>query len=60
MLAGIWEVLVISTPDDIGNYEKLLGDVVVLDKLTCAGNPENIAGLAPERVELVVGDMGWF
>ena len=32
-------------------------DVVVLDKLTYAGNPENIAGLPPERVELVVGDI---
>ena len=32
-------------------------DIVVLDKLTYAGNPENIAGLPPERVELVVGDI---
>ena len=31
--------------------------VTVLDKLTYAGNPENIAGLDPERVELVVGDV---
>ncbi|MDN0063281.1 dTDP-glucose 4,6-dehydratase [Collinsella ihumii] len=31
--------------------------VTVLDKLTYAGNPENIAGLDPERVELVVGDI---
>ena len=26
MLAGIREVLVISTPEDIGSYERLLGD----------------------------------
>ena len=31
--------------------------VTVVDKLTYAGNPENIAGLDPERVELVVGDI---
>ena len=31
--------------------------VTVLDKLTYAGNPANIAGLPPERVELVVGDV---
>lgn len=31
--------------------------VTVLDKLTYAGNPSNIAGLPPERVELVVGDV---
>lgn len=31
--------------------------VTVLDKLTYAGNPENIAGLPANRVELVVGDI---
>ena len=31
--------------------------VTVLDKLTYAGNPENVAGLPAERVELVVGDI---
>ena len=29
----------------------------MLDKLTYAGNPENIAGLPEDRVELVVGDI---
>ncbi len=31
--------------------------VTVLDKLTYAGNPENISGLPSDRVELVVGDI---
>ena len=31
--------------------------VTVLDRLTYAGNPENIAGLPADRVELVVGDV---
>ena len=31
--------------------------VTVLDKLTYAGNPENITGLPSDRVELVVGDI---
>ena len=31
--------------------------VTVLDKLTYAGNPANIAGLPGDRVELVVGDV---
>ena len=31
--------------------------VTVLDRLTYAGNPENIAGLPSDRVELVVGDI---
>ena len=31
--------------------------VTVLDKLTYAGNPENIAGLPADRVELFVGDI---
>lgn len=31
--------------------------VTVLDKLTYAGNPENIAGLPSDRVHLVVGDI---
>ena len=31
--------------------------VIVLDKLTYAGNRENVAGLPADRVELVVGDI---
>ena len=31
--------------------------ITVLDKLTYAGNPENIAGLPESQVELVVGDI---
>ena len=31
--------------------------VTVLDRLTYAGNPENLAGLPADRVELVVGDI---
>ena len=31
--------------------------VTVLDKLTYAGNKENLAGLPEDRVELVVGDI---
>ncbi|WP_172136133.1 dTDP-glucose 4,6-dehydratase [Adlercreutzia sp. ZJ473] len=32
-------------------------NVIVLDKLTYAGNPKNIEGLPTDRVELVVGDI---
>ena len=32
-------------------------DVTVLDKLTYAGNPENLAGLTESRCRLVVGDI---
>ena len=31
--------------------------ITVLDKLTYAGNKENLAGLPADRVELVVGDI---
>lgn len=30
---------------------------IVLDKLTYAGNPKNLAGLAPDQCELVIGDI---
>ncbi len=39
----------------VDNYPNV--HVTVLDKLTYAGNPENIAGLPDDRVELVVGDI---
>jgi dTDP-glucose 4,6-dehydratase len=40
-------------------WVKEIGEKIVnLDKLTYAGNPENLAGLAPERYELVQGDIG--
>ncbi|MDO1605231.1 dTDP-glucose 4,6-dehydratase [Lactobacillus sp. YT155] len=32
-------------------------NIMVLDKLTYAGNKENLAGLNPEKVKLVVGDI---
>ena len=31
--------------------------ITVLDKLTYAGNKENLAGLPADRVELVIGDI---
>ena len=39
----------------VGNHPSV--HVTVLDKLTYAGNPDNIAGLPADRVELVVGDI---
>lgn len=39
----------------VGNVPNV--NVVVLDKLTYAGNPENVAGLPSSRVQLVVGDI---
>ena len=39
----------------VGNHPG--AHVTVLDKLTYAGNPDNIAGLPADRVELVVGDV---
>ena len=34
-----------------------VGHIVVLDKLTYAGNPANLEGLSKDKVELVVGDI---
>lgn len=39
----------------VNNHPKV--HVTVLDKLTYAGNKENLAGLPSDRVELVVGDI---
>lgn len=39
----------------VNNYPEV--HVTVLDKLTYAGNKENIAGLPEDRVELVIGDI---
>ena len=40
----------------VGNHPEV-EHIYVLDKLTYAGNPENLAGLPEDRVELVVGDI---
>lgn len=46
MLAGIREILLISTPEDIGNYQKLLGDGVRLGLSICYCMQEKPNGLA--------------
>ncbi|MBQ2769869.1 MAG: NTP transferase domain-containing protein, partial [Clostridia bacterium] len=46
MLAGIREVLVISTPEDTPNYEKLLGDGKRLGMKICYKVQESPRGLA--------------
>src|SRR5690349_15578986 len=67
MLAGIRDILLISTPEDLPNYEKLLGDGSEFGiSLTYAVQP-NPGGLAQafligrefvgsERVSLILGD----
>ncbi|MBQ2770685.1 MAG: glucose-1-phosphate thymidylyltransferase RfbA, partial [Clostridia bacterium] len=67
MLAGIKEVLVISTPEDTPNYEKLLGDGKRLGMEICYKVQESPRGLADafilgaefigdDRVCLILGD----
>lgn len=67
MLAGIREVLVISTPEDTPNYEKLLGDGKRLGMEICYKVQERPRGLADafilgaefigdDRVCLILGD----
>ncbi|WP_165173977.1 glucose-1-phosphate thymidylyltransferase RfbA [Adlercreutzia sp. ZJ242] len=67
MLVGIREVLVISTPDDVGSYEKLLGDGAGLGMRISYAVQERPEGLAQafligrefiggDCVALVLGD----
>jgi glucose-1-phosphate thymidylyltransferase len=67
MLAGIKEILIISTPDDLGQYEKLLGDGKDLGISFAYQVQENPNGLAEafiigedfigdDSVALVLGD----
>ncbi len=58
MLASIREILIISTPDDIGNYEKLLGDGSQLGISICYKIQETPRGLADAFIlgEEFIGD----
>jgi glucose-1-phosphate thymidylyltransferase len=67
MLAGIRQVLVISTPDDIGGFERLLGDGSPLGlsiRYAVQPKPEGLAQafvvgrdfVGPDHVALVLGD----
>lgn len=67
LLAGIREILIISTPEDIGNYEKLLGDgcnLGVCFKYKVQEEPRGLADafilgeefIGDDKVCLVLGD----
>lgn len=67
MLAGIRDILIISTPDDIGQYEKLLGDgsrIGVRFSYKVQDTPRGLADafilgeehIGDDRVCLVLGD----
>jgi glucose-1-phosphate thymidylyltransferase len=67
MLAGIRDILLISTPEDIGLYERLLGDGGQLGlsiRYTVQPRPEGLAQafllgrefIGPDHVALVLGD----
>ena len=67
MLAGIREILIISTPEDIGSYERLLGDgsqFGIIITYEVQPNPEGLAQafligekfIGDSNVALVLGD----
>ncbi|MGI9589760.1 MAG: sugar nucleotidyltransferase, partial [Myxococcota bacterium] len=67
MLAGIRDVLVISTPEDIGGYERLLGDgsaIGIRISYAVQPRPEGLAQafligrefVGSDRVALALGD----
>ena len=67
MLAGIREILIISTPEDIGSYERLLGDgsqFGIIFTYKVQPNPEGLAQafligekfIGDSNVALVLGD----
>jgi len=71
MLAGIKEVLIISTPEDIGRYEELLGDGISLGMKFCYETQSSPNGLAEafiigekfignDNVCLILGDNIFF
>ena len=71
MLAGIREILLISTPEDIGNYQKLLGNGERLGLSICYCVQEKPNGLAEafllgeefigqDSVSLILGDNLFF
>ena len=67
MLAGIRDVLLISTPEDIGSYQRLLGDggsVGISIQYAVQPRPEGLAQafligrkfIGPDHVALILGD----
>src|SRR6187399_2759255 len=67
MLAGIRDILLISTPEDIGGFERLLGDgsrIGISIRYAVQAKPEGLAQafligrefVGPDPVALVLGD----